>query len=304
MLENLTTEKRNARTMSLDQLTIEETILLMNQEDYHVLEAIKKEKDRIASVIRAITKCIEAGGRLFYLGAGTSGRLGILDAAECVPTFSTDPELVQGIIAGGEKAVTEAVEGAEDSLTLAEEDLVSRKVTTKDFVLGISASGRTPYVIGGLKFSQKMGIKTGALSCNSEAIMSEFADYPIEIAVGPEILTGSTRLKAGTAQKLVLNAISTITMIQLGKVYQNLMVDLKPTNEKLVERSKRIIMDATGVSYKEAEEAFYKSNGKVKLAITMILTGLDLVQAQAMLDKNKGHIRNAIQGKEKPLVQA
>ncbi|MGX7351897.1 N-acetylmuramic acid 6-phosphate etherase [Enterococcus canis] len=294
MLENLTTEKRNEFSMSLDELSIEDAITLLNNEDYHVLEAIAAQKEEIAEMIRTVVSRMEEGGRLFYLGAGTSGRLGILDAAECVPTFSTDPELVQGIIAGGEVAVTQAVEGAEDSLTLAEEDLMARQLSPKDILIGISASGRTPYVIGGLTYARKIGVTTGAISCNSNAEMSHYADHAIELAVGPEVLTGSTRMKAGTAQKLVLNAISTITMVQLGKVYQNLMIDVKPTNEKLIERSKRIIMDATDVSYEVAESYFERANQKVKLAITMILTGYEANEAESLLAEHKGHIRKAI----------
>lgn len=251
MLENLTTEKRNEDTLNLDKLSIIETVTKMNQEDEKVIAAIEKKKESIAAVIEQVVKSLKNGGRLFYFGAGTSGRLGILDAAECVPTFSTDPELVQGIIAGGESAMTVAVEGAEDSTTLAEEDFRERGLTDKDIVIGISASGRTPYVIGGLKYAAEVGATTASISCNENAEISTFASFPIEVTAGPEILTGSTRLKSGTLQKLILNMISTISMVHLGKVYGNLMVDVKPTNEKLVERAKNIIVEATGCTKKK-----------------------------------------------------
>ena len=218
-----------------------------------------------------------------------------MDAVECVPTFSTNPEMVQGLIAGGVTALTEAVEGSEDSLSLAEADLRQVGLSEKDYVLGISASGRTPYVIGGLNYAKQVGSKTGALSCNSPAEISRYAEQKIELPVGPEVLTGSTRLKAGTAQKLVLNMISTISMIRLVKEFNNLMVDVKPTNKKLVERSKRIIMEATGVSAEVAEEYYREADQNVKLAIMQILTGTDVATASKLLAEHQGNIREAIQ---------
>lgn len=295
MLEKLLTEKRNPRSMALDQMSNLEIITLMNQEDYQVIETIKKNTESIDQVIEDVVAVFKNGGRLFYIGAGTSGRLGILDAVECVPTFSTNPEMVQGLIAGGVTALTEAVEGSEDSLSLAEADLRQVGLSEKDYVLGISASGRTPYVIGGLNYAKQVGAKTGALSCNSPAEISQYAEQRIELPVGPEVLTGSTRLKAGTAQKLVLNMISTISMIRLGKVFNNLMVDVKPTNKKLVERSKRIIMEATGVSAEVAEEYYREADQNVKLAIMQILTGTDVATASKLLAEHQGNIREAIQ---------
>ena len=295
MLENLTTEKRNEDTKNLDKLSIIETVTKMNQEDEKVITAINKKKESIAAVIEQVVASLKNGGRLFYFGAGTSGRLGILDAAECVPTFSTDPELVQGIIAGGESAMTVAVEGAEDSITLAEEDFRERGLTNKDIVIGISASGRTPYVIGGLKYATEVGATTASISCNENAEISTFASFPIEVTAGPEILTGSTRLKSGTLQKLILNMISTISMVHLGKVYGNLMVDVKPTNEKLVERAKNIIVEATGASKEEASFYFEDSDQQVKLAIIRILTKTSKEEGLALLEKNDGFIRRAVE---------
>lgn len=294
MLENLTTEKRNEETLNLDKLSIIETVTKMNQEDEKVIAAIEKKKESIAAVIEQVVKSLKNGGRLFYFGAGTSGRLGILDAAECVPTFSTDPELVQGIIAGGESAMTVAVEGAEDSITLAEEDFRERGLTDKDIVIGISASGRTPYVIGGLKYAAEVGATTASISCNENAEISTFASFPIEVTAGPEILTGSTRLKSGTLQKLILNMISTISMVHLGKVYGNLMVDVKPTNEKLVERAKNIIVEATGCTKEEATHYFEDSDEQVKLAIIRILTKTSKEEGLALLEANDGFIRKAV----------
>lgn len=294
MLENLTTEKRNEDTLNLDKLSIIETVTKMNQEDEKVIVAIEKKKESIAAVIEQVVKSLKNGGRLFYFGAGTSGRLGILDAAECVPTFSTDPELVQGIIAGGESAMTVAVEGAEDSTTLAEENFRERGLTDKDIVIGISASGRTPYVIGGLKYAAEVGATTASISCNENAEISTFASFPIEVTAGPEILTGSTRLKSGTLQKLILNMISTISMVHLGKVYGNLMVDVKPTNEKLVERAKNIIVEATGCTKEEATHYFEDSDEQVKLAIIRILTKTSKEEGLALLEANDGFIRKAV----------
>src|SRR5690625_1465200 len=222
-------------------MTIEEIAYLMNDEDRKVPEAIKKVLPELTELIEAVIHSFEQNGRLIYIGAGTSGRLGILDAAECVPTFGTPPEKVVGLIAGGEKAIKDAVEGAEDSKELGIEDLKNINLNEKDIVIGIAASGRTPYVLGGLEYARKVGAKTGAISNNSKTKISALADYPVEVITGPEVLTGSTRLKAGTAQKLVLNMISTISMVKTGKVYENLMVDVQATNEKLVEDRKSVV---------------------------------------------------------------
>lgn len=293
-LDKLTTETRNTQTMNLDELSTSEVMSLMNQEDQKVALAVEEALPTITKVVEAITESFSKGGRLIYMGAGTSGRLGVLDAAECVPTFSVDPSMVQGLIAGGMKAMTVAVEGAEDSKTLGAEDLEAIQLNDTDVVVGIAASGRTPYVIGGLEYAASVGATTATISCNKNAEISQFAQMPIEVDAGPEILTGSTRLKAGTAQKLILNMLSTGAMIGSGKVYQNLMVDVKPSNKKLEERSKRIIMQATECTYEEASEAFEAAEHQVKLAIVMILTHSDKEVAEQKLTEAKGFIRETL----------
>lgn len=293
-LTKLTTERRNTKTMHLDELSSLEILTIMNEEDNNVAKAIKNELNDIDDVVQEIIKSFNKDGRLIYMGAGTSGRLGILDAAECVPTFGTDPEMVQGFIAGGEKAMTIAVEGAEDSKELAINDLKSINLNENDIVIGIAASGRTPYVIGALEYATSVNATTATIACNKNAEISKFAQFPIEVDAGPEILTGSTRLKAGTSQKLVLNMLSTVSMIGIGKVYKNLMVDVKATNKKLVERSKRIIMEATDCDYNIAEQTFNEANQDVKLAIVMILTGSNKETAMLRLKEGKGFIKNSI----------
>lgn len=293
-LENLTTERRNQQTFGLDEMTLTQALQLMNQEDQKVAEAVSKELESIEPVIKHTIESFEKGGRLIYMGAGTSGRLGVLDAAECVPTFGVEPDMVIGLIAGGEQAMTIAVEGAEDSLELGKEDLIRLGLSEKDMVIGIAASGRTPYVIGGLDYARSVGATTASLSCNKKAEISQHADLPIEVDAGPEFLTGSTRLKSGTAQKLILNMISTISMIGIGKVFNNLMVDVKPTNEKLVERSKRIIMQATEVDYQTAEKYFNEADKNVKLAIVMILTNSDKEVAKEKLVEANGFVKGTL----------
>ncbi|WP_321384880.1 N-acetylmuramic acid 6-phosphate etherase [uncultured Enterococcus sp.] len=293
-LENLTTEKRNMNTMNLDQLSVKEALVRMNEEDQKVAIAVKEALPEIEKVTVQIIDSFNKGGRLIYMGAGTSGRLGVLDAAECVPTFGVSPEMVQGLIAGGEQAMTIAVEGAEDSKELGKQDLIDLDLNDTDFVVGIAASGRTPYVIGGLTYAKEIGAGTAALSCNKGAEISQYAETAIEVDAGPEFLTGSTRLKSGTAQKLILNMLSTISMIGIGKVYGNLMVDVKPTNEKLVERSKRIIMEATGCDYETAEAYFVKADENVKLAIVMLLTECSKAEAEEKLIKGNHFIKNTI----------
>lgn len=290
-IENLTTERQNPQTLHLDELSIREACRLMNEEDAQVAKAVGEELPSIEKVIEKVIEAFRKGGRLIYIGAGTSGRLGVLDAAECVPTFGVEPTMVVGLIAGGQKAMLTAVEGAEDSLDLAEEELRQIQLTKNDVVIGIAASGRTPYVIGGLRYAQDVGAVTCSLSCNKEALISKEAQLAIEVDCGPEFLTGSTRLKAGTAQKLILNMISTISMIGIGKVYGNLMVDVQPTNQKLVERAKRIIMSATEVSYEIAEEFYEKADHNVKVAIVMILTGSSRKKALEKLQAADGFIR-------------
>ena len=255
---------------------------------------IRQEIPVIKQVVAQVIQSFQAGGRLIYIGAGTSGRLGVLDAAECVPTFGVSPKMVVGLIAGGERALIKAVEGAEDSKTLAIEDLRALKVNANDTVIGIAASGRTPYVIGGLDYAREIGAATAALSCNKEAIISQHADLRMEVETGPEVLTGSTRLKAGTAQKLVLNMISTAAMIGVGKVYQNLMVDVQSTNEKLEVRAKRMIVEATGVDLETAARYFTSANGHVKTAIVMILADVSYPEAVERLQRAHGFVRDAL----------
>lgn len=288
------TEQRNPNSMHLDEMSVEEIAKLMNEEDRGVPEAIQRAIPEITELIEAVIRAFKNEGRLIYIGAGTSGRLGILDAVECVPTFGTSPEKVVGLIAGGEQAIKDAVEGAEDSKELAIEDLKKLRLTKNDIVVGIAASGRTPYVIGGLNYAKELGAKTGSLSNNENTKISEIADYPIEVITGPEVLTGSTRLKAGTAQKIVLNMITTISMVKIGKAYENLMVDVLATNEKLVDRAKRIIVEATGVDYEEAEKVFDEA-GSVKLAIVMILSGASKEDSKAALEETDGFVRASIQ---------
>lgn len=294
MLEKLATERRNQRTMELDDMTVEEILTVMNEEDQSVAGVIRQEIPIIKQVVAQVIQSFQAGGRLIYIGAGTSGRLGVLDAAECVPTFGVSPKMVVGLIAGGERALIKAVEGAEDSKTLAVEDLQALKVNANDTVIGIAASGRTPYVIGGLDYAREIGAATAALSCNKDAIISQHADFRMEVETGPEVLTGSTRLKAGTAQKLVLNMISTAAMIGVGKVYQNLMVDVQSTNEKLEIRAKRMIVEATGVDLETAARYFTSANGHVKTAIVMILADVSYTEAVERLQRAHGFVRDAL----------
>ena len=293
-LEKLTTERRNEETFGLDEMSVSTALEKMNKEDKKVAEAVEKALPMIEPVIEKTIESFNHGGRLIYLGAGTSGRLGVLDAAECVPTFGVEASMVVGLIAGGEKAMTLAVEGAEDDLELGKQDLIDLQLTKNDMLIGIAASGRTPYVIGALDYAKSIGAHTGSLACNMNAEISQHADFPIEVDCGAEFLTGSTRLKSGTAQKLILNMISTIAMIGIGKVYNNLMVDVRPTNEKLVERSKRIIMQATDCDYQTAEKTFIQAEEDVKLAIVMILTNSAKDEAQEKLVQAKGFIKNTL----------
>ncbi|MQW23460.1 MULTISPECIES: N-acetylmuramic acid 6-phosphate etherase [unclassified Lactococcus] len=293
-LSNLTTEERNKDTFNLDQMSISEALIKMNSEDKKVAESINSSLKSIQPVIEKAINAFNNNGRLIYMGAGTSGRLGILDAAECVPTFGVPSTQVVGLIAGGASAMVEAVEGAEDSIELGKDDLKNINLNSNDIVIGIAASGRTPYVIGGLEYANSIGAETASISCNLGSEISKYANYPIEVDCGPEFLTGSTRLKAGTAQKLILNMISTISMVGIGKVYNNLMVDLKPSNAKLVERSKRIIMQATDCNYEVAEQKFLESDMDVKLAIVMILTNCNAVDGAKKLKKANGFVKNTL----------
>ncbi|UOY92018.1 N-acetylmuramic acid 6-phosphate etherase [Ectobacillus sp. JY-23] len=291
MLEHLSTERRNEKTAHLDQMTTLEILNTMNAEDQTVPVSVANEIGHIAKIIENVIASFKKGGRLIYIGAGTSGRLGILDAVECPPTFGTDKEMVQGLIAGGLEAFTVAVEGAEDSKEFAVEDLKAISLNENDTVIGIAASGRTPYVIGGLEYAKSVGASTGSIACNKNAEISKYADVNIEVETGAEILTGSTRLKAGTAQKLVLNMISTASMIGIGKVYKNLMVDVQSTNIKLVERSKRIIMEATGADYETAQTHYEQAERNVKAAIVMILLQCTYEEALLKLKDADGFVR-------------
>lgn len=289
----MSTEGRNSKTMNLDKMSISEFLKVMNEEDKLVPQAISEVLDDIEDIIQAVVLTFNQGGRLIYFGAGTSGRLAVLDAVECVPTFSTSPEMVTALIAGGEKAFIRSVEGAEDSEELAEKDLENIELSAFDMVIGIAASGRTPYVIGGLNYANEVGAKTAAISCNKHSKISKLVDWFVEVDLGPEVLTGSTRLKAGSAQKMILNMISTASMISIGKTYGNLMVDVKPSNEKLVDRAKRIIVEATGVAYEIAEKYYDLSLGRPKLAIVMIIRNCSLEEAERKLES--GFVSKAIE---------
>lgn len=293
-LGKLTTESRNENTLNIDKVSTLEMVKIINSEDKKVAEAVEKELPQIAEAIDGIVERMHKGGRLIYIGAGTSGRLGILDASECPPTYGVSEELVQGVIAGGQEAIFRAKEGAEDSKELAIEDLNERKLTENDIVVGLAASGRTPYVIGGLEFANEIGALTVSVTCNADSDVSKAAKISIAPVVGAEVVTGSTRLKSGTAQKLVLNMLSTGSMIKLGKVYGNLMVDVRSTNEKLVERAKKIVSEATGVNIEEAAAVLEETKFDVKLAIFIILSGLDINASKIKLEENKGYIAKAL----------
>ena len=293
-LKNMSTETRNQNTMNLDIMSPLEVVTVMNQEDAKVPAAITPALPNIAQCVTWAIESIEAGGRIIYMGAGTSGRLGVLDAVECPPTFGVAPEVVVGLIAGGEKAFVKAVEGAEDSRELGRQDLIDMNLQKRDIVIGIAASGRTPYVLGGLAYAQEMGCHTVGISCNPGSAVGAAAELAIEVVPGPECLTGSTRLKSGTCQKLILNMISTATMVGCGKAYQNLMVDVMQTNEKLVVRAQNIVMEATGCDRETAAEKIAIAGGNAKTAITMILADCGLEEAKERLARAKGHVREAI----------
>lgn len=292
-LKSLVTETRNEKSMNIDMLSTAEMAVIMNEEDKKVAVAIEKELPSIVKAIDIIAEAFKNGGRLVYIGAGTSGRLGILDASECPPTYGTDPSMVVGLIAGGEYAIRNAVEGAEDSRELGIEDLKALDFNSKDVLVGIAASGRTPYVIAAMEYAKSLGASVIGLSCNPGSPIAEKAGIAISPVPGPEIVTGSTRLKSGTTQKLVLNMLTTLSMVKIGKVYGNLMVDVQATNEKLVERQKRIVMEATGVSKEAAADALAQCNNHCKSAILMILTGVTAEEAIAKLAEHKGFIRTA-----------
>ncbi|MGO1990090.1 N-acetylmuramic acid 6-phosphate etherase [Mammaliicoccus vitulinus] len=291
-ISRLTTELRNEHSSKLDTLTPEQFVEVMNNEDQKVAQFIKEENKAIANLITQVIKGLNNGGRLIYMGAGTSGRLGVLDAAECVPTFGVTSDVVVGLIAGGPTAMTVAVEGAEDDERLGEQDLKDLKINVHDTVIGIAASGRTPYVIGGLKYAQSIKVATGCVTCNRQSEVGKHADFPVQVDVGPEVLTGSTRLKAGTAQKLILNMISTGAMVGIGKVYENLMIDVKPTNKKLKQRAVNMIQEVLDCTDDESMRLFKESDEQVKVAIVMGMHQITKAEAVEKLKQAKGFVRN------------
>lgn len=291
-INRLTTESRNEHSSKLDTLTPEQFVDVMNNEDQKVAQFIKEENHAIAQLITQVINGLNNGGRLIYMGAGTSGRLGVLDAAECVPTFGVTPDVVVGLIAGGPSAMTVAVEGAEDDESLGEQDLRDLNINEHDTVIGIAASGRTPYVIGGLRYAQSINVPTGCVTCNKASEVGKHADYPVQVDVGPEVLTGSTRLKAGTAQKLILNMISTGAMVGIGKVYENLMIDVKPTNKKLKQRAVNMIQEVLQTTDEDSVKLFKQSDEQVKVAIVMGMHGISKEEALERLKQAKGFVRN------------
>lgn len=293
-LRKIDTEQRNPRTMHIDTLSTLEMVKLINDEDHRVAEAVAKVLPEIARAVDIIYEQLRQGGRLFYCGAGTSGRLGVLDAVECPPTYGVSPELVVGLIAGGDSAFVRAKEGAEDNRALGRQDLMDRNFSARDVLVGIAASGRTPYVLGAMDYAHEVGAPVLALTCCHDSELSRHADVTMAPIPGPEVVTGSSRMKSGTAQKMVLNMLSTGAMIKLGKVYGNLMVDVKPTNAKLVERCKRIVCEATGVDYDTATEALEKCGYRAKVAIVMLKTGSDVHEAEQRLEAHEGRVAQAV----------
>lgn len=293
-LAKLASEGRNPETLHIDRQSTLDILTTINRQDKQVPEAIARVLPAIANAVDHIVTAFQQGGRLIYMGAGTSGRLGVLDASECPPTFSVPADMVIGLIAGGPEAMFHAQEGAEDNAQSGADDLQQLALTAKDVVVGIAASGRTPYVLGGLHYARSLGAITVALACNSGSAIGLAADIAIEPEVGPEVITGSTRLKSGTAQKLVLNMLTTASMIRIGKVYQNLMVDLNASNLKLQARAQRIVMQATETDEEQAMAALTAADNNVKLAILMLLSGLDKTTAQARLQQHQGVLNAAL----------
>ncbi|KGQ62995.1 N-acetylmuramic acid-6-phosphate etherase [Gallibacterium anatis 7990] len=294
-LKQLTSEQRNSASLNLDQLSALEIVQLMNQEDQKVALAVNDQLAQIAQAVEVIVSAFQQGGRLIYQGAGTSGRLGVLDASECPPTFGVPFGQVIGLIAGGDRAIRKAVENAEDNREAGKADLMQIQISDKDVVVGLAVSGRTPYVLGGLAYAKSLGAKTVAISCNAHSEMAEIADIAITPIVGAEVLTGSSRLKAGTAQKMVLNMLSTASMVLMGKCYQNLMVDVQATNEKLRHRAVNIVMQATECDCDTAKHYLSLADNQAKLAIMMILGNLDKAQASALLTQSQGRLGQAVQ---------
>lgn len=293
-INHLGTEQRNEKTKDLDLLSTMEIIQIMNEEDLNVVAGVKQALPQIEKVVHAMIEALSNGGRVVYVGAGTSGRTGIIDAVECGPTFSCTYEFL-GLIAGGYGAIVKAVEGAEDKKELCVEDLKNNNFTEKDLLVGVAASGRTPYVIGGIEYAKSLGAKTACVCCNIDTEIGKIVDYPIEVSAGPEILTGSTRLKSGTCQKVIINMLSTAAMVGMGKVYKNLMVDVMATNIKLVERCRQIVMAATGCDWETADAALNQTDNHCKEAIVMILLGVDVNEAKEKLAGAKGWVRKAVE---------
>lgn len=293
-IKDLVTEKRNPATLDIDSKSTFQILKLINAEDKKVPKAIEKVIPQVAKAVELIVKTFKKGGRLFYIGAGTSGRLGVLDAAECPPTFGTSPRMIKGIIAGGKRSLIRSKEGAEDDVKAGTLDLKKAGLNKNDIVVGIAASRRTPYVLASLEYAKRIGAKTIFVFCNPLKRLKIKPDVVISPILGPEVITGSTRMKAGTAQKLILNMLTTASMIKIGKVYLNLMVDLQARSQKLAERSKRIIMEMTGVGYKQAEKYLQLSEGKVKTALVMILSKVNRTEAERRLKKAGGFVRGAL----------
>lgn len=290
----MTTEQRNPDTMNLDEMTTLQIVTEMNREDAGIPVAIRPHLPEIAKVAQWGAESLSQGGRIFYMGAGTSGRLGVLDASECPPTFGVSADTVVGLIAGGPSAIMKAVEGAEDNRELGAQDLKDHNLAQNDLVIGLAASGRTPYVIGGIEYAKSIGCRTAAITCNEGSAIGKASDCAIDVVVGPEVLTGSTRLKAGTAEKMILNMISTAAMVQIGKSYGNLMVDVVLSNEKLQVRAENIVMQATGVDRETAKRTIASAGGRCKTAITMILADCTKEEAEQRLAQADGHVRKAI----------
>ena len=293
-IKKITTEGRNQNTLDIDKVSTREILVKLNNEDKTVAYAVEKAIDDIAKCVDMVYEVFMNDGRLIYIGAGTSGRIGLIDAVECRPTYGVSPEMVQCLMAGGVGAMVQAVEGAEDSKTMAVEDLKRINLTSKDIVIGIAASGRTPYVIGGIEYAKAVGAKTASITTSANTVLSSLVDCPIEAVTGAEPITGSTRMKSGTAQKMICNMISTASMVKMGKVYGNLMIDVQATNEKLVARSISIIKEITGLVDEEAKIAFEKY-GSVKKTILGILANIEKEEVETILDKHKGNIRKALQ---------
>lgn len=293
-LSQLITEQFNEWTRQLDQMSALEIIRVMNDEDRRVPLAVAEVLPQVAQAVEAMVETLKHGGHIFYIGAGTSGRLGVLDASECPPTFSSDPTWFQSIVAGGDTALRHAVEGAEDNSLQGAKDLDERGFSSRDLLVGLAASGRTPYVVGAVEHAKRVGARTVAITCNPGSVLGKKSDIPIEVNVGPEVLVGSTRLKSGTAQKMILNMLSTATMVRIGKVYQNLMVDLQPSNRKLEDRARRIIRKVTGATPEEVEATWLQCDKEVKTAIVSLLTDQTPEQARQLLHQADGRVRKAL----------